>query len=352
MTAYLLLENGTVFTGQFFGKPVTNGITGEVVFTTGMAGYIEAISDPSNYGKIVIQTFPLVGNYGVNADDLESNVFARAYVAKYPCQEPSNFRCEVSLDTFFMGKGITGVHGIDTRALTKIIRDHGTMNGRITANPPTQQDIDKVKGYKLENALDAAFGDFNLIQDHGGSVNAEFDVAILDLGVSNSTIRSLRARCSTVFAFHHNIPAEEILIPLPNGIVIAGGPGSPHENNTVLETIKKLNASGIPILAMGLGHQMLALANGHKVEKMKFGHRGANQPVKCTKTGRVFITQQNHGHHVLAPNPSYINVNDDTCEGIDYGSSFSVAFQPGVGPKDTDFIFDEFLERMRANATR
>jgi len=348
MTAYLVLENGTIFEGEFFGKPAE--VTGDIVFTTGMTGYLETVTDPSYYGQIILQTFPLIGNYGVISADLQKDtVRAKAYIVKYLCQEPSNFRSEEALDTFFMSQGITGLKGIDTRALTKIIRENGVMSGKITMTPPTEADKEEARNYKITNAIAAVSCSAPVVYGEG-----KYRVALMDFGVKKSTIDALVSRGCQVWTFPHNTTAKKILDMNPHGILLSSGPGDPADpvNAPIIETLQELKNSGVPILGICMGHLLLAIANGYKTEKMKHGHRGANQPVKNTSTGKLYITAQNHGYTVLADNPSYVNVNDGTCEGLDYGSSFSVQFCPGEGPKDTEFLFDCFVERMASHAAR
>ena len=346
--AYLTLENGTVFQGQFFGKPAD--VTGEIVFTTGMNGFLETITDPSCFGQIVVQTFPLVGNYGVISSDFESdNIQAQAYIIKYPCQEPSNFRSEEALDTFFVRQGKVGLCGIDTRALTKIIRDNGVMAARISTNPLSKAEIVMLGEYVITNAV--ADVSCKKLTVHG---NGEYRVALLDLGVCRSTIDALTARGCTVHVFPHNSTATEILAISPHGILLSSGPGNPDDvaNKPIIETIRHLQQSELPMLGICLGHLLLAHANGYATEKLKFGHRGANQPVKEVATGKIYITAQNHGYVVTqnTEQVSFVNVNDNTIEGLDYGNAFSVQFRPGTGPKDTDFIYDRFVMEVVKNA--
>ena len=343
--AYLILENGMAFEGTRFGAD--GEITGEIVFTTGMTGYLETLTDQSYHGQIVMQTFPLIGNYGVIPADFESGaVGARAYIVKYPCGKPSNFRSEGNLDTFLKDRGIVGLHGIDTRALTKIIRQNGVMNGKITASPPTNKDRAEAKKY----AVTAPVANVS----HRGAEklsDGSRRVALLDFGAKRGIANALAKRGCEVWSFPHDAPAEDIAKINPHGVMLSNGPGDPADpaNNVIVETIRALMQNKTTIFGICLGHQLMALANGYKTQKLKFGHRGANQPVKETATGRVFITSQNHGYAVVAENgSSFVNVNDGTCEGLDYGVSFSVQFHPEAcgGPLDTGFLFDRFLERM------
>jgi len=352
-TAYLILEDGTVFEGESFGR--AGEVTGEVVFTTGMTGYLETLTDPSYYGQIILQTFPLIGNYGVIPSDFESAAIgASAYIVKRPCQEPSNFRSEGNLGAFLKARGIVGLCGIDTRALTKRIRENGVMNGKITASPPTAIDLAEAKAYCIKNAV-ASVSSCTVIKSGEGARR----VALLDFGAKRGIAEALRTRGCEVWTFPHDTAAEKILKTKPDGIMLSNGPGDPAapENAGIIETIRKLGKSNLPIFGICLGHQLLALANGYKTEKLKFGHRGANQPVKELATGLVYITSQNHGYAVVTradDNSSFVNVNDGTCEGLDYGVSFSVQFHPEArgGPLDTSFLFDRLIERMDTNAAR
>jgi carbamoyl-phosphate synthase small subunit len=345
-TAYLILENGATFEGKSFG--LRGDITGEIVFTTGMTGYLETLTDPSYYGQIVLQTFPLIGNYGVIPSDFESETIgARAYIVKYPCQNPSNFRCEGNLDAFLKERNIIGLCGIDTRTLTKIIRENGVMNGKITAAPPTETDRSDAKSYSILNAV-AAVSSRAVTKTGEGSRR----VALMNFGEKRGIAAALAKRECEVYSFPHDTSAQEILQIKPDGIMLSNGPGDPAEpaNKGIVDTLRTLMQSGVPIFGICLGHQLLAMAHGYSTQKLKFGHRGANQPVKEQATGRVYITSQNHGYAVVADNGSFVNVNDGTCEGMDYGTSFSVQFHPEAcgGPLDTGFLFDRFIERMKA----
>ena len=348
--AYLILENGQVFEGRYFGA--RGEITGEIVFTTGMTGYLETLTDQSYYGQIVLQTFPLIGNYGVIPSDFESgSVGAGAYIAKYPCRNPSNFRSEDSLDTFLRSRGIIGLCGIDTRALTKIIRNSGVMNGKITASPPTEADRVEAAAHSILDAV-AAVSSRSVAKMGCGHRR----VALLDFGAKRGIASALALRDCEVWSFPFDASVEDIMQIKPDGCMLSNGPGDPADsaNKGIVNTIRELTQRGIPIFGICLGHQLLALANGYSTKKLKFGHRGANQPVKEQATGRVYITSQNHGYAVIADNSSFTNVNDGTCEGLDYGASFSVQFHPEAcgGPLDTAFLFDRFVERMAANAPR
>ena len=341
--AYLVLENDMIFEGRFFGAK--GDITGELVFTTGMTGYLETLTDPSYYGQIVLQTFPLIGNCGIIPSDFESAVIGpKAYIVRDPCQDPSNFRGEGTLSAFLEKRGIVGFYGIDTRALTRIIRNHGVMNGKITTCFPTQADRAEAAAYTIRHAVPAVSS--RIISQTG---NGSHRVAMMDFGAKRGITDALIARDCKVWSFPHDTPAEEIVRIHPHGVMLSNGPGDPADlcNAAVINTIRALQEH-VPILGICLGHQLLALANGYTTEKLKFGHRGANQPVKDMATGRVYVTSQNHGYTVIADNSAFINANDGTCEGLDYGRSFSVQFHPEArgGPLDTGFLFDRFIERM------
>jgi len=346
-TAYLILENGTIFEGKPFGAH--GEVTGEIVFTTGMTGYLETLTDPSYYGQIVLQTFPLIGNYGIIPSDFESTTLARGYIVKHPCQHPSNFRCEGDLDTFLKERGIIGLGGIDTRALTKIIRENGVMTGKITTTPPTETDHAEARNHFIRNAV-AAVSSRGITKTKTEGDSSQRRIALMDFGAKRGIADALAARNCEVWIFPHDTSAQTILQTKPDGIMLSNGPGDPADpgNRGIIETIKMLQKSGVPIFGICLGHQFLALANGYSTRKLKFGHRGANQPVKELATGSVYITSQNHGYEVIAEDSSFVNVNDGTCEGLDFGNSFSVQFHPEArgGPLDTAFLFDRFMGRI------
>ena len=345
--AYLILENGKIFEGKFFGAQ--GEVTGEIVFTTGMTGYLETLTDPSYCGQIVLQTFPLIGNYGIIPNDFESScIGVKAYIVKYPCKTPSNFRSENNLDAFLKERGIIGLSGIDTRALTKIIRENGVMNGKISASKPADADCAEVKKYSVNNPIASVSA--RAVKKSEPAQMAVRRIALLDFGAKSGITNALLARECEVHAFPHDTSAQDILKINPKGIMLSNGPGDPADsgNKVILKTLDALIKTGIPVFGICMGHQLLAMANGYKTRKLKFGHRGANQPVKDTQTDRVYITSQNHGYEVVASNSSFINVNDGSCEGLDYGVSFSVQFHPEAcgGPLDTGFLFGKFIDRI------
>ena len=345
--AYLILENGAVFEGKSFGSK--SEAVGEIVFTTGMNGYLETLTDPSYYGQIILQTFPLIGNYGVIPDDFESeSIGTKAYIVKLPCENPSNFRSEGTLDNWLKERKIVGLYDIDTRALTRIIRENGTMNGKITQSPPGESDRAEAEAYFVSGAVAAVSSKSPQIIGKGPR-----RVALMDFGSKRGITEALKNIGCEVYLFPHDTSADKILEIKPDGIMLSNGPGDPADpaNINIVGTIAELMESGAPVFGICLGHQLMALANGYKTRKLKFGHRGVNQPVKELSTGRVYITSQNHGYEVIADDSSFINVNDGTCEGLDYGRSFSAQFHPEAcgGPLDTRFLFERFAERMGVN---
>lgn len=352
--AYICLENGDVFEGRRFGAE--GDVIGELVFTTGMGGYIETLTDPSYYGQIVMQTFPLIGNYGIIGEDMESKKpFLSAYIVREKCDNPSNFRCEESLDKFLKDNSIPGVYGIDTRQITKIIRETGVMNAMICSNTK-DADFEKIKQYKVKKAVEsvsAKRAELFTGNEHN------YNVVLLDYGAKKNIVRELNKRGCNVAVMPHDTKAEDILKLEADGIMLSNGPGDPEENTKAVEELKKLIGKK-PIFGICLGHQLLALAMGGKTVKLKYGHRGVNQPVKNLETGRTYISSQNHGYAVVNESVeaqggiiSYINANDGTCEGVDYPdeNAFSVQFHPEAcsGPHDTRFIFDKFIDMMGGN---
>lgn len=348
---YICLANGDVFEGKRFGA---NGeVTGELVFTTGMGGYIETLTDPSYFGQIVMQTFPLIGNYGFIDEDKESEKsYVSAYIVREWCEEPSNFRCEKTLDDYLKENNIIGVYGVDTREITKTIREAGVMNAIITSNPATV-DYGKLKAYEIKDAVKSVSCKRPYMS---ASDEHKYNVVLIDYGTKKNIIRELNKRGCNVAVMPYNTNADDILSLNPDGIMLSNGPGDPKENVEAIEQLKKL-VGKVPIFAICLGHQLLALSQGGDTTKLKYGHRGVNQPVKNLETGRTYISSQNHGYAVVnekiekvGAKVSYINANDGTCEGVDYPDkkAFSVQFHPEAcsGPHDTRFIFDKFIEMM------
>lgn len=348
---YICLADGHIFEGKRFGAG--GNITGELVFTTGMCGYIETLTDPSYFGQIVLQTFPLIGNYGFIKDDMESGKsYVSGYIVREKCDIPSNFRCDKTLDDFLKENGIPGVYDVDTREITKIIRESGVMNAVICSNP-NDVDYDKLKAYMVTDAVKSTSVQKPTLVP---SEAHKFNVVLLDYGKKDNIPKELAKRGCNVAVVPYNTNAEDILNLNPDGIMLSNGPGDPSDNTQCIEQLKNLIGKK-PIFGICLGHQLLALAMGGKTVKLKYGHRGVNQPVKCIETGRTYISSQNHGYAVVNDEIekcggviSYINANDGTNEGIEYPdkNAFSVQFHPEAcsGPHDTRFLFDKFISMM------
>lgn len=351
--AYLILENGMVFKGKAFGAEKES--TGELVFTTAMTGYLETLTDPSYFGQVVLQTFPLIGNYGVIHSDFESGECTlKGYIVREWCQAPSNFRCEGDIDAFLKARGVPGVYGIDTRALTRIVREYGVLNCKIKySDELTDAEREELRAYKI---VDSVEGTTTREIERFTPENATHKVVLMDFGAKHNIGRVLNQRGCDVIVVPAHTTAEEILAMQPDGVMLSNGPGDPASNPEIIAEIKKLADSGVPIFGICLGHQLLALSQGGETVKLKYGHRGANQPAKYVATGKVFITSQNHGYAVvsetLPPNAevSFVNGNDNTCEGVNYTDkpAFSVQFHPEAcgGPQDTAFLFDKFIALM------
>lgn len=350
-TVYICLANGQIFEGKRFGA--SGEITGELVFTTGMGGYIETLTDPSYFGQIVMQTFPLIGNYGFIDEDMESTKsYVSAYIVREYCKEPSNFRCGKTLDDYLKENNIIGVYDVDTREITKIIRESGVMNAVICSDP-RKADFDKIKEYKITDAVKSTSVEKPCLVP---SKNHKYNVVLIDYGKKDNIPRELAKRGCNVAVVPYNTKAEDILKLNPDGIMLSNGPGDPSDNEECIDELKKLIGK-VPIFGICLGHQLLALAMGGKTIKLKYGHRGVNQPVKNLKTGRTYISSQNHGYAVINEDIkkaggviSYVNANDGTNEGVDYPDkkAFSVQFHPEAcsGPHDTRFLFDRFIDMI------
>jgi len=344
---YLVLEDGTVFEGERFGADAEH--VGELVFTTGMCGYLETLTDPSYYGQIVLQTFPLIGNYGVIPADFEGNCCVRGYVVRQWCDTPSNFRCEEDLDAFLKQQGVPGLCGVDTREITKIIREHGVMNAMLCDEVP--EDLAAICAYRITGAVQ---GVTTKKEEVFRAKDPKYQVTLIDYGAKRNIVRELVRRGCTVTVVPGDTSAEEILKRRPDGVMLSNGPGDPAENTGPIAELARLLGK-VPMFGICLGHQLLALASGGETVKLKYGHRGVNQPVRELAGVRTYITSQNHGYAVVSASIqrgklSYINANDGTCEGIDYPEdrAFSVQFHPEAssGPHDTSFLFDRFLSMM------
>ena len=347
--AYLVLSDGAVYPGEAIGAPGES--TGELVFTTGMAGYLETLTDPSYAGQIILQTFPLIGNYGLIPEDFEGAARCNGYVVQECCDTPSNFRSMGRLEDFLKEKGIVGISGVDTRAVTRHLREYGTMNARICKTVPS--DLSEIAAWSMGDVV--AVAGAGKREDYFAVGEEKYRVALMNYGAKGSIVRALRERGCAVTVLPENALADEVLALHPDGLMLSNGPGDPKENPKRIREIKKL-AGKLPIFGICLGHQLLALALGGDTVKLPFGHRGVNQPVYEEATGRTWITSQNHGYAVVSESMrglgtlSFRNANDGSCEGLDYPAidSFSVQFHPEArsGPKDTEFLFDRFLERM------
>lgn len=399
MKAYLILEDGTIFEGTHIGA--VREVVSEIVFNTSMAGYLEVLTDPSYAGQAVCMTYPLIGNYGICREDMESRrAWPDGFIVRELSRIPSNFRCDLTIQDFLTENDIPGIAGIDTRALTKILREKGTMNGMITTVEYLGEALDELlprlhaytTGKVVEKVTCAApytLPASRTLADNGAlSGSARFDreayakgerekrpslvrelngrglkVALMDFGAKDNIARSLAARGCEVTVYPALTSAEEILGSGADGVMLSNGPGDPKECVSIIEELKKLYVSDMPVFAICLGHQLMALATGADTYKMKYGHRGGNHPVKDLATGRVYISSQNHGYVVdtehLDPAvavPAFVNVNDGTNEGLSYTGKniFTVQFHPEAccGPQDSGYLFDRFIEMMqRRNET-
>ena len=350
MKAQLILENGARFVGEMFGAE--KNIVGEVVFTTGMTGYQETLTDPSFAGQIVTMTFPLIGNYGINLEDNEAeHTNLKAFVVREKCDHPSNFRNEMNIDDFLKEQGVVGLEGIDTRALTKILRDHGVMKGVIMSGVPTDAEI-----ASLMNSLDNSHVIMDTTTDKIYTINEAGapHIAFIDMGAKRGILRDLAARGCKITVFPANVKAAQIDEVKPDMIFLSNGPGDPLDAPGTVDVIKEL-VGKYPICGICMGHQIIGLALGCKTKKLKFGHHGGNHPVKDLTTGNVYITSQNH-NYILSDYPdcveeTFVNVNDGTCEGIRHKTLpiQSVQFHPEAspGPLDTGWLFDRFLKEVK-----
>ena len=356
--AELILENGVRFKGSAFGY--IKETVGEVVFTTGMTGYQETLTDPSFAGQIVTMTYPLIGNYGINLEDMESRKpFLKGFIVREKCNVPNNWRCEMELDGFLKQNHIMGLEGIDTRALTRVLRDNGTMRGIITTrfeDLTASQIKQKFDTYTNEFAVKEVTIDEKYVINGSGT-----HFAVLDCGIKKGILRDLNKRGCKLTVFPAFTSADEILSVEPDAIFLGNGPGDPKDIPTVIETVKQLIESGKPVLGICLGHQLISLALGCNTKRLKFGHHGGNHPVRDCQTGRVYITSQNHNFVVCDltddVEPTFVNVNDGSIEGIRHKTKpiYSVQFHPEAspGPLDTQILFDRFLkiaEEAKKNA--
>jgi len=353
MKGYLILEDGSVFEGIFHGEE--KEILCEVVFTTAMTGYQETVTDPSFEGQAVVLTYPMIGNYGANSIDMESSrPWLPVLIVRELSAFPSNFRSETSFPAFLEKHGVTVLSGVDTRALTRKLRDNGTMNGLVTWRKPGDVSIrlDEIKKFTVRHSVIRVSRKYPETFDSGSR-----KVALLDFGAKQNIINSLVARDCTVTVWPWDTPAYIILDSKPDGIMLSNGPGDPKDCGGVLRHIRELMESGIPVFAICLGHQLLALASGFDTKRLKFGHRGANHPVKDLATGRVYMSSQNHGYCVCPETVdaaiaevSHVNVNDGTVEGLRFKGRpvSSVQFHPEAspGPRETAYLFENFMDEI------
>jgi len=344
---YLVLEDGQVFEGRRFGAEADT--VGELVFTTGVVGYIETLTDPSYAGQIVMQTYPLIGNVGMISADVEGKCLVKGYVTRELCDAPSNFRTDGDFEQWLREQNVPGICGVDTRQLTRIIRDNGVMNAMICDEVPA--DLTVVKTYAVTGAVaQATCAGAVTLPAEGEEVCR---VTVLDCGVKNSVIANLRSRGCAVTVVPASASAEDILAAAPSGVLISNGPGDPAESTGLIETVRGLFGK-VPMMGIGLGHQLMALSAGGTTAKLPYGHRGGNQPVRDLKGKRTYITSQNHGYTVETIGEGELrfkNLNDDTCEGIDYPgrNAFSVQFYPdSVG--DSAVLYDRFVDMMKGGA--
>lgn len=357
--AYLMLANGSIFEGFNLGK--SGSVIGEIVFATGMTGYQETLTDPSYVGQIVTQTFPLIGNYGTNSEDFESDrCYLTGYIVREWCELPSNFRMENNLSSFLETQNVVGICGIDTRRLTRILRESGVMNGIITTEEITdvEETLKQIKAFKIENSVasvscDEAYTVKTNPDEHDNIKN----VVLFDFGHKKNILNNLVNRGCDVTVVPYNTNCETIKAMNPDGIMLSNGPGDPAENIEVIENLKEIIKLQIPTFGICLGHQLMALANGGKTEKLKYGHRGSNQPVIDLDKDKTYVTCQNHGYAVCGETidskigvVSHVNANDKSCEGVKYFNSpaYTVQFHPEAcgGPLDTSYLFDKFMKMI------
>ena len=354
--ATLILEDGARFDGSLFGS--RQPVTGEVIFTTGMCGYQEMMTDPAYSSQIVCMTYPLIGNVGINDLDFESgSVKLAGMIVSELCELPSNWQLKKSLDEFFCDQGVTGMYGVDTRALTRHLRNHGAMRGRIVDGDAADADIEAVKAYeKHDHVLEVSCKEAYTIEGKGN-----LNVAVLDLGMKKSLTKWIEKSCAKVTVYPAATSAEEILASGCDGVLVSAGPGNPQDYPEIVGTVKAL-MDAKPVMGVGLGHLMMALAGGAEVKKMLHGHHGGNQPVKDLARGTCAVTGQAIGYAVSGDNlpagvtVSHINWNDKTIEGLKYEgkNAFSVAFIPAGlgGPFDTTYLFDAFIKMISENSAK
>ena len=353
MKAYLILEDGSIYEGENVGA--CREAVSEIVFNTSMTGYLEVMTDPSYAGQAVVMTYPLIGNYGICHEDMESDrPWIDGLIVRELSEVASNFRNEDSIQNFLIKNNIPCICGIDTRDLTKRLREHGTMNGFITVDSSfvVEKILQRIKEYSVKGVVKRTSTKETYSLPGKGK-----RVVLIDFGAKKNIARQLQKRGCEVIVVPCDTKAKEILKLKPDGIMLSNGPGDPKENVDIIKEIKKLYDTDIPIFAICLGHQLMALATGANTYKLRYGHRGGNHPVKDLETGRTYISSQNHGYAVdestLDKNicvPAFVNVNDGTNEGLRYINKkiFTVQYHPEAcpGPRDSSYLFDKFIKMM------
>jgi len=357
LRAVLALKDGTIIRGAGFGAPSIS--VGEVVFNTSMTGYQEALTDPSYNGQILTWTYPLCGNYGINKSDFESDgIKVEAFLVHEPCTSPEHWQMRETLDSFLKSQGIPGMSGFDTRSLTKKIRVHGVLEGTLCVYGKKQPPVSSL----VKMAKDYEYGDQDLVLEVSAKKpkiygKGRTHVIVLDCGVKMNIIRCLNARGAKVTVVPADYGYDRLAALKPDGVLVSNGPGDPEKAEYAIKATRRLLDDQVPLMGICLGHQILGLATGSKTYKLKFGHRGANHPVKDLDTGRTYITSQNHGYAISADDISseleitHLNLNDSSIEGVRHRElpAFSVQWHPegSPGPRDTQFLFDHFLETIK-----
>ncbi|HIU16807.1 MAG TPA: glutamine-hydrolyzing carbamoyl-phosphate synthase small subunit [Candidatus Ventricola intestinavium] len=354
--AYLILEDGSRYEGTLFGRRAP--VTGEVVFTTGMTGYQETLTDPSYCGQIVCMTYPLIGNVGINDVDYESSgVRMRGFVVSELCDTPSNWQMKKTLDSYLDEQGVTGLCGVDTRALTKHVRVFGTLRGRIVAGEPTQEDFELARTHEMHDQV----AQCTCPEPYEIAGDGDLTIAVMDFGLKRGILQSLNRRGCTLRVYPADTPAGVILERGCDGVMLTNGPGDPQDNPAAIAAIREL-MDRVPVFGICLGHQLMALAMGGRTVQMKYGHHGANHPVKDLVRGTCAVTPQNHcfmvdpDHLPAGAVVSHVNWNDKTVEGVRYTDrrAFSVQFHPEAcgGPRETSYLFDDFLTMVRESKSK
>ncbi len=352
--AYLILENGEIFEGKSFGYE--KEAVGEVVFTTSVVGYLETLTDPGYYGQIVVQTFPLIGNYGRISEDLvNEKVSLNAYIVREWCHNPSNFRSEGDIDTFLKENKIPGLYGIDTRKLTKIIRENGVMKGKLAySTDDMEKTAEELKNYSITGAVeDTTPSEITVYEAEA----EEYRVVLWNFGARADLRNSMLKAGITVIDVPAQTTAEKIMGFSPDAVLLSDGPGNPADNKEIIKEVKKMLDRRIPMSGVCMGHQLMALAQGAETAMLKYGHRGSSQPVLDRKLDRILITGQNHGYYVKSESlpanaeERFVNVNDNSCEGIEYTDrrAFSVQFNPDpvFSKEEPGMFFGMFIDMMK-----